>query len=61
MENKDNIRELEIQIVEIRRVIPKFVKRFVSDTYNGRVVRPAFNSVNSDENLGELRKLDYRA
>lgn len=61
MENKNNIREPEIQIVEIRRVIPQSIKRFVSNIYKGRVVRPAFNSANSDENLGKLRKLDYLA
>jgi len=62
MENKDNIREPEIQIVEIRRAIPQSIKRFVSDIYKEGVIRPAFNSANSDINLGELRKkLDYLA
>ncbi len=56
MENKDNIRELEIPRVEFKRVIPQPSKRFSSDIYKGRLVRPAFNSANSDKNLGKLRK-----
>ena len=56
MENKDNIREPEIQIVEIGRVIPQSIKQFVPNIYKGRLVRPAFSSANSAENLGKLRK-----
>ena len=59
MENKDNIREPEIQILEIGRVMPQLIKRVVSDTYRGSVVRPAFNSTDSDENLRKLRRLGY--
>lgn len=61
MENKDNMRRPRIQIVEIRRVIPKLVKRFI-DNYRGKISNPSFNSANSDINLGKLRRrLDYWA
>ena len=43
MGNEDNVRRLEIPIVEVRRVVPKFVKTFITDVYRKNLPKPVYN------------------